>query len=76
MVTAISAAFAATVCALAAWAWPHGVPAWGALIMPAAAVVLSGAPRLGHVSRHDLARILIDAAERPDYLRQAIVVGS
>jgi apolipoprotein N-acyltransferase len=47
MVTAISAAFAGTVCALAAWAWPRGVPAWGALIMPAAAVVLSGTPRLG-----------------------------
>ncbi|HJZ02185.1 MAG TPA: hypothetical protein VJ305_15790 [Streptosporangiaceae bacterium] len=29
----------------------------------------------GHVSRHDLARVLIDAAERPDYLHQAIVVG-
>jgi hypothetical protein len=24
--------------------------------------------RVGHVSRHDLARVLIDAAERPDYL--------
>jgi predicted amidohydrolase len=47
MVTAISAVFAAAVCALAAWAWPPGVPAWGALVMPAAAVVLSGAPRLG-----------------------------
>jgi putative NADH-flavin reductase len=32
--------------------------------------------RVGHVSRHDLAHVLIDAAERPDYLRQAIVVGS
>jgi putative NADH-flavin reductase len=32
--------------------------------------------RVGHVSRHDLARILIEAAERPDYVRQAIVVGS
>jgi len=32
--------------------------------------------RVGHVSRHDLARVLIDAAERPDYLHQAIVVGS
>ncbi len=32
--------------------------------------------RVGHVSRQGLARILIDAAERPDYVRQAIVVGS
>jgi hypothetical protein len=32
--------------------------------------------RAGHVSRHDLAHVLIGAAERPDYLRQAIVVGS
>lgn len=32
--------------------------------------------RVGHVSRHDLARVLIDVAERPDYLHQAIVVGS
>lgn len=35
-----------------------------------------GKGRVGHVSRHQLARILIDAAERPDYIRQAIVVGS
>jgi predicted amidohydrolase len=27
--------------ALAAWLWPNGVPAWGAVVMPAAAVVLS-----------------------------------
>jgi len=32
--------------------------------------------RADDVSRHDLARVLIDAAERPDYLHQAIVVGS
>jgi uncharacterized protein YbjT (DUF2867 family) len=32
--------------------------------------------RVGHVARHDLACVLIDAAERPDYLHQAIVVGS
>jgi hypothetical protein len=39
--------------------------------------------RVGHVSRHDLAIVLIGvkivligAAERPGYLRQAIVVGS
>ncbi len=31
--------------------------------------------RAGHVSRQQLARVLIDAAERPDYVRQAIVVG-
>ena len=40
----------AGVFALAAWLWPNGVPAWGALIMPAAAVAVSlydrvGAPR-------------------------------
>jgi predicted amidohydrolase len=41
----------AGVFALAAWAWPDGVPAWGALVMPAAAVAISlawrtmGAPR-------------------------------
>jgi putative NADH-flavin reductase len=32
--------------------------------------------RVGHVSRQDLARVLIDAAERSDYVHQAIVVGS
>jgi uncharacterized protein YbjT (DUF2867 family) len=32
--------------------------------------------RIGHVARHDLAAVLLDAAERPDYLRQAIAVGS
>ena len=32
--------------------------------------------RVGHVSRQGLARVLIDAAERPDYLHQAIIVGS
>ena len=32
--------------------------------------------RLGQVSRQGLARVLIDAAERPDYVHQAIVVGS
>ena len=32
--------------------------------------------RVGHVSRQGLARVLIDAAELPDYIRQAIVVGS
>ena len=31
--------------------------------------------RVGHVARQQLARVLIDAAERPDYVRQAIVVG-
>ena len=40
----------AGVFALAAWVWPNGVPAWGALVMPAAAVAVSlylraGAPR-------------------------------
>jgi uncharacterized protein YbjT (DUF2867 family) len=40
-------------------------------------VLLSGEKgRVGHVSRHGLARVLIDAAERPDYAHQAIVVGS
>ncbi len=32
--------------------------------------------RVGQVSRQDLARVLIDAAERPDYVHEAIVVGS
>jgi uncharacterized protein YbjT (DUF2867 family) len=32
--------------------------------------------RVGHVSRRGLARVLVDAAERPDYLGQAIVVGA
>jgi uncharacterized protein YbjT (DUF2867 family) len=32
--------------------------------------------RAGHISRKQLARVLIDAAERPDYVRQAIAVGS
>jgi uncharacterized protein YbjT (DUF2867 family) len=32
--------------------------------------------RVGHVSRQQLARVLFDAAERPDYVGQAIVVGS
>jgi uncharacterized protein YbjT (DUF2867 family) len=32
--------------------------------------------RVGHVARQDLPRVLIDAAERPDYIHQAIVVGS
>ncbi len=32
--------------------------------------------RVGHVPRQQLARILLDAAERPDYVRQAITVGS
>lgn len=32
--------------------------------------------RAGHVSRQQLARILVDAAERPDYVGQAIAVGS
>ncbi len=32
--------------------------------------------RVGHVSRQGLARVLIAAAERPDYVHQAIVVGS
>lgn len=32
--------------------------------------------RVGHVARHDLAAVMLDAAERPDYLRQAIAVGS
>lgn len=31
--------------------------------------------RVGHVSRQQLARILVDAAERPDYVGQAIAVG-
>ena len=32
--------------------------------------------RVGHIARPDLAAVLLDAAERPDYLRQAIAVGS
>lgn len=32
--------------------------------------------RVGHVSRRDLASVVIDAAERADYVHQAIVVGS
>jgi uncharacterized protein YbjT (DUF2867 family) len=32
--------------------------------------------RVGHVSRQGLARVLIDAAERPNYVHQAIAVGS
>jgi uncharacterized protein YbjT (DUF2867 family) len=32
--------------------------------------------RVGHVARQDLAGILLDAAERPDYVHQAIVAGS
>jgi uncharacterized protein YbjT (DUF2867 family) len=32
--------------------------------------------RVGHVSRSGLARVLIDAAERPYYVHQAIIVGS
>jgi uncharacterized protein YbjT (DUF2867 family) len=31
---------------------------------------------VGHVSRQGLARVLIDAAEQPDYVHQAIAVGS
>lgn len=31
--------------------------------------------RVGHVSRQQLARVLIDAAERPDYVGQAIAIG-
>lgn len=31
--------------------------------------------RAGHVARQQLARILLDAAERPDYVGQAITVG-
>lgn len=31
--------------------------------------------RAGHVARHDLAAVLLDAAELLDYLRQAIAVG-
>jgi len=47
VVTAITAISSGAVFALAAWLWPNGFPAWGALVMPIAAVVLSGAPRLG-----------------------------
>jgi uncharacterized protein YbjT (DUF2867 family) len=32
--------------------------------------------RIGHVARYDLAAVLLDAAERPDHLRQVIAVGS
>ena len=32
--------------------------------------------RAGHVSRQQLAGVLVDAAERPDYVGQAIAVGS
>ncbi len=44
----------AGVFAPAAWLWPNGVPAWGALIMPAAAVAVSlyhrvGAPRVSQL---------------------------
>lgn len=39
--TAWLAMYWGLVFAVAAWLWPDGVPAWGALIMPAAAVVLS-----------------------------------
>jgi uncharacterized protein YbjT (DUF2867 family) len=31
--------------------------------------------RAGHISRQQLARILVDAAEKADYVRQAIAVG-
>lgn len=31
--------------ALAAWLWPNQVPAWGALVTPAAALVVSAVPR-------------------------------
>lgn len=31
--------------------------------------------RAGHISRRQLARILVDAAEKADYVRQAIAVG-
>lgn len=34
------------------------------------------AGRVGHVSRLQLARVVLDAAQRPDYVRQAIAVGS
>jgi hypothetical protein len=39
--TAWLALYWGLVFALAAWLWPKGVPGWGALIMPAAAIVLS-----------------------------------
>ncbi len=32
--------------------------------------------RVGHISRQQLARVLADAAERPEYVGQAIAVGS
>ena len=32
--------------------------------------------RVGRVARHDLAAVLLNAAEHPGYLRQAIAVGS
>jgi predicted amidohydrolase len=40
-ITTWVALFWGLVFGLAAWLWPDGVPAWGAVIMPAAAVVLS-----------------------------------
>jgi predicted amidohydrolase len=44
-VIAVSAICWGVVYALAAWLWPPEVPAWGAVIMPAAALVLSALVR-------------------------------
>jgi hypothetical protein len=44
-VIAISAICWGVVYALAAWLWPPEVPAWGAVIMPTAALVLSALVR-------------------------------
>jgi apolipoprotein N-acyltransferase len=47
IMTGIAAATWGLVSALAAWLWPDGVPAWGAVIVPAGAFLLSAAMRFG-----------------------------
>jgi apolipoprotein N-acyltransferase len=47
IMTGVAAAIWGVVSALAAWLWPGGVPAWGAVAVPAAAFMLSAAMRFG-----------------------------
>jgi apolipoprotein N-acyltransferase len=44
------------VSALAAWLWPDGVPAWGAVVMPVAAFVMVATPRFAALPGHAGAR--------------------
>jgi apolipoprotein N-acyltransferase len=52
IMTGATAAAWGLVSALAAWLWPDGVPAWGAVVMPVAAFVMVATPRFAAQPGH------------------------